>query len=237
MASAAKSKSASGTQKLNRPRRNTVQPFAAAAHRGKRRSPAVTPIAPGISDYNRSQEVVEFDCGITHLLKGGFTENPSTKIDTHSSLQPLGPAGIISPFNFPAMVSMWFFPIAIAAATRLCSNPARRILRRRYGRLGFEPRRDCRRAVFNVLQGDKTAVDELLTTRRSKRFRSWARPQSLNMFTPPELLPTNASKLWEGQESCGDSRVAPSESPSSASPDGVHSHDLLVFGDSSWTPQ
>jgi hypothetical protein len=106
MASAAKSKSASGTQKLNRPRRNTVQPFAAAAHRGKRRSPAVTPIAPGISDYNRSQEVVEFACGITHLLKGGFTENPSTKIDTHSSLQPLGPAGIISPFNFPAMVSI-----------------------------------------------------------------------------------------------------------------------------------
>src|SRR5699024_6798086 len=62
----------------------------------------------------RGLEVVEFAFSMPPLLKGGYTENASTKVDVHSKRQPLGPVAIISPFNFPAMVPMWFFPIAIA---------------------------------------------------------------------------------------------------------------------------
>ena len=72
----------------------------------------------------RGQEVVEFACGVPHLLKGGFTENASTKVDVYSVRQPLGPVGIISPFNFPAMVPMWFFPIAIAAGNTVVLKPS-----------------------------------------------------------------------------------------------------------------
>src|SRR5690625_2400739 len=67
-----------------------------------------------LGEVTRGLEVVEFACSMPHLLKGGYTENASTKVDVHSKRQPLGPVAIISPFNFPAMVPMWFFPIAIA---------------------------------------------------------------------------------------------------------------------------
>ena len=72
-------------------------------------------LSDALGEVTRGQEVVEFACGIPHLVKGAFTENASTKVDVHSVRQPLGVVGIISPFNFPAMVPMWFFPIAIAA--------------------------------------------------------------------------------------------------------------------------
>ncbi|MDV6243837.1 aldehyde dehydrogenase family protein, partial [Rhodococcus opacus] len=72
-------------------------------------------VSDALGEVSRGQEVVEFACGIAHLLKGGMTENASTNIDVSSIRQPVGPVGIISPFNFPAMVPMWFFPIAIAA--------------------------------------------------------------------------------------------------------------------------
>src|SRR6478752_440759 len=70
-------------------------------------------VSDALGEISRGQEVVEFACGIPHLLKGGFTESASTKVDVYSIRQPLGPVGVISPFNFPAMVPMWFFPIAI----------------------------------------------------------------------------------------------------------------------------
>ncbi|MDI9941756.1 aldehyde dehydrogenase family protein, partial [Rhodococcus sp. IEGM 1351] len=69
-------------------------------------------VSDALGEVSRGQEVVEFACGIAHLLKGGMTENASTNIDVSSIRQPVGPVGIISPFNFPAMVPMWFFPIA-----------------------------------------------------------------------------------------------------------------------------
>jgi malonate-semialdehyde dehydrogenase (acetylating)/methylmalonate-semialdehyde dehydrogenase len=120
-------------------------------------------LSDALGEVSRGQEVVEFACGIPHLLKGGYTENASTKVDVHSSLQPLGPVGIISPFNFPAMVPMWFFPIAIASGNTVVVKPSEKDpsaslwLARLWAEAGLPE------GVFNVLQGDKTAVDELLT--------------------------------------------------------------------------
>ena len=120
-------------------------------------------VSDALGEVSRGQEVVEFACGIPHLLKGGFTENASTKVDVYSIRQPLGPVGIISPFNFPAMVPMWFFPIAIAAGNTVVLKPSEKDpsaslwMAELWKEAGLPP------GVFNVLQGDKTAVDELLT--------------------------------------------------------------------------
>ena len=80
-------------------------------------------LSDALGECHRGQEVVEFACGIPHLLKGGFTENASTNVDVASIRQPLGVVGVISPFNFPAMVPMWFFPIAIAAGNTVVLKP------------------------------------------------------------------------------------------------------------------
>jgi malonate-semialdehyde dehydrogenase (acetylating)/methylmalonate-semialdehyde dehydrogenase len=125
-------------------------------------------VSDALGEVSRGQEVVEFACGIPHLLKGGFTENASTKVDVYSTRQPLGPVGIISPFNFPAMVPMWFFPIAIAAGNTVVLKPSEKDpsgslwLARLWAEAGLPP------GVFNVLQGGKTVVDELLTNPKIK---------------------------------------------------------------------
>ena len=67
---------------------------------------------------------MEFACGIPHLLKGGYSESVSTGVDVYSIRQPLGVVGIISPFNFPAMVPMWFFPLAIASGNVVIVKPS-----------------------------------------------------------------------------------------------------------------
>ena len=89
-------------------------------------------LSDALGEVTRGLEVVEFACGIPHLLKGGYSENVSTGVDVYSIRQPLGVVGIISPFNFPAMVPMWFFPIAIAAGNTVDPQAdARRTRRRR----------------------------------------------------------------------------------------------------------
>jgi malonate-semialdehyde dehydrogenase (acetylating)/methylmalonate-semialdehyde dehydrogenase len=106
---------------------------------------------------------LEFACGIPHLVKGAFTENASTRVDVSSIRQPLGPVAIISPFNFPAMVPMWFFPIAIAAGNTVVLKPSEKVpsaalwMARLWTEAGLPD------GVFNVLNGDKVAVDGLLT--------------------------------------------------------------------------
>jgi malonate-semialdehyde dehydrogenase (acetylating) / methylmalonate-semialdehyde dehydrogenase len=119
-------------------------------------------LSDAVGEISRGQEVVEFACGISHLLKGGHSESVSTGVDVHSKRDPLGVVGIISPFNFPAMVPMWFFPIAIAAGNTVVLKPSEKDpsaaiwLARLWKEAGLPD------GVFNVLQGDKEAVDALL---------------------------------------------------------------------------
>lgn len=110
----------------------------------------------------RGQEVVELACGFPSLVRGAYSESASNGIDVYSLRQPLGVVGIISPFNFPAMVPMWFFPIAIAAGNAVILKPSEKDpsaalwLARLWKEAGLPD------GVFTVLQGDKEAVDGLL---------------------------------------------------------------------------
>ena len=120
-------------------------------------------LSDALGEVMRGQEVVEFACGIPHLLKGGYSESVSTGVDVYSIRQPLGVVGIISPFNFPAMVPMWFFPIAIAAGNSVIVKPsekdpsAQNLIAQMWKDAGLPD------GVFNVVHGDKEAVDRLLT--------------------------------------------------------------------------
>jgi malonate-semialdehyde dehydrogenase (acetylating)/methylmalonate-semialdehyde dehydrogenase len=120
-------------------------------------------VSDALGEVSRGQEVVEFACGIPHLLKGGFTENASTNVDVHSIRQALGVVGIISPFNFPAMVPMWFFPIAIATGNTVVLKPSEKDPTAALWIADLWREAGLPAGVFNVLQGDKTAVDEILT--------------------------------------------------------------------------
>src|SRR5690349_23410482 len=120
-------------------------------------------VSDALGEVSRGQEVVEFACGIPHLLKGGFTENASTKVDVYSIRQPLGPVAVISPFNFPAMVPMWFFPIAIATGNCVVLKPSEKDPSAALWIAELWAEAGLPDGVFNVLQGDKLAVDTLLT--------------------------------------------------------------------------
>ncbi|MBQ0863641.1 CoA-acylating methylmalonate-semialdehyde dehydrogenase [Streptomyces sp. RK75] len=125
-------------------------------------------LSDALGEVTRGQEVVEFACGIPHLLKGGFSENASTEVDVHSARQPLGVVGIIAPFNFPAMVPMWFFPIAIAAGNTVVLKPSEKDPSAALWLAELWAEAGLPAGVFNVLQGDKVAVDELLSHRSVK---------------------------------------------------------------------
>jgi malonate-semialdehyde dehydrogenase (acetylating)/methylmalonate-semialdehyde dehydrogenase len=113
----------------------------------------------------RGLEVVEFACGIPHLLKGEFTENVGNGVDSWSIRQPLGVCAGITPFNFPAMVPMWMFPLAIACGNTFVLKPSEKDpscsikLAKLFKEAGLPD------GVFNVVNGDKEAVDALLTNR------------------------------------------------------------------------
>jgi malonate-semialdehyde dehydrogenase (acetylating)/methylmalonate-semialdehyde dehydrogenase len=119
-------------------------------------------LSDALGEVTRGQEVVEFACGIAHLLKGGYTEGASTDVDVYSIRQPLGVVAIISPFNFPAMVPMWFFPVAIAAGNTVIVKPSEKdpsainLIAQMWKDAGLPD------GVFNVVHGDKVAVDRLI---------------------------------------------------------------------------
>ncbi|WP_299950693.1 CoA-acylating methylmalonate-semialdehyde dehydrogenase [uncultured Modestobacter sp.] len=115
-----------------------------------------------LGEVSRGQEVAEFACGVPHLLKGGFTENASTGVDVHSVRQPLGPVAVISPFNFPAMVPMWFFPVAIATGNTVVLKPSEKDPTAALWMAELWKEAGLPDGVFNVVHGDKVAVDRLL---------------------------------------------------------------------------
>ncbi|MDQ7878147.1 CoA-acylating methylmalonate-semialdehyde dehydrogenase [Microbacterium sp. QXD-8] len=119
-------------------------------------------VSDAMGEILRGQEVVELACGFPHLIKGAFSENASTGVDVYSVKQPLGVVGIISPFNFPAMVPMWFFPIAIAAGNAVVLKPSEKDPSAALWLAALWQEAGLPDGVFTVLQGDKAAVDGLL---------------------------------------------------------------------------
>jgi malonate-semialdehyde dehydrogenase (acetylating) / methylmalonate-semialdehyde dehydrogenase len=118
--------------------------------------------ADAAGEVARGLEVVEFACGIPHLLKGSYSENVSTNVDSYSIRQPVGVVAGITPFNFPAMVPMWMFPLAIACGNTFVLKPSEKdpsaslLIASLWAEAGLPD------GVFNVVQGDKVAVDAIL---------------------------------------------------------------------------
>jgi malonate-semialdehyde dehydrogenase (acetylating)/methylmalonate-semialdehyde dehydrogenase len=119
--------------------------------------------ADAAGEVARGLEVVDFACGIPHLLKGSFSENVSTGVDAYSIRQPVGVVAGITPFNFPAMVPMWMFPIALACGNTFILKPSEKdpsaagLLAELLAQAGLPD------GAFNVVHGGKVAVDALLT--------------------------------------------------------------------------
>ena len=119
-------------------------------------------LSDALGEITRGQEIVEFATGIPHLLKGSYTENASTGVDVYEIRQPLGVVGIISPFNFPAMVPMWFFPLALASGNTVILKPSEKAPSASIWIAKLLQEAGLPDGVFNVVQGDKEAVDGLL---------------------------------------------------------------------------
>jgi malonate-semialdehyde dehydrogenase (acetylating)/methylmalonate-semialdehyde dehydrogenase len=125
------------------------------AQHGKVLSDAAGEVARGL-------EVADFACGIPHLLKGGYSSNVSTGVDSHSIRQPLGVVAGISPFNFPVMVPMWMHPVAIACGNAFVLKPSERdpsvstLVAELWAQAGLPD------GVFSVVNGDRRAVEALL---------------------------------------------------------------------------
>ena len=119
-------------------------------------------LSDALGEIARGIEVVEFATGIPHLMKGDYSENVSTGVDVYSTREPLGVVAVISPFNFPAMVPLWFFPLAIAAGNAVVLKPSEKDpsssvwMARLFAEAGLPD------GVFNVVHGDKVSVDALL---------------------------------------------------------------------------
>ncbi|MDQ2699131.1 MAG: CoA-acylating methylmalonate-semialdehyde dehydrogenase [Actinomycetota bacterium] len=116
-----------------------------------------------LGEIARGLEVVEFACGIPHLAKGEYSENVSTGVDVYSLKQALGVVGIISPFNFPAMVPLWFFPLAIALGNTVVLKPSEKDPSAAIWMAELMKEAGLPDGVLNVVHGDKESVDALLT--------------------------------------------------------------------------
>ncbi len=128
-------------------------------------------VADAKGSVQRGLEVVEFACGIPHLMKGEYSDSVSSGIDVYSMRQPLGVVAGITPFNFPAMVPMWMFPVAIAAGNCFILKPSEKdpSCPLRLGELMVEA--GAPPGVLNVVIGDKVSVDTLLGDPRVQAIR------------------------------------------------------------------
>ncbi|WP_264048224.1 CoA-acylating methylmalonate-semialdehyde dehydrogenase [Methylobacterium flocculans] len=119
-------------------------------------------LSDAAGEIQRGIEVVEFATGIPQLLKGEVTENVGTRVDSHSLRQPLGVVAGITPFNFPAMVPMWMFPVALACGNCFILKPSERDPSTALLIAAWLKEAGLPDGVFQVVQGDKEAVDALL---------------------------------------------------------------------------
>jgi len=115
-----------------------------------------------MGSVQRGIEVVEFACGIPQLLKGEYSENVGTAVDTHSVRQPVGVCAGITPFNFPAMVPLWMFPMAIACGNTFILKPSEKVPSASIRMAELFKEAGLPDGVFNVVHGDKVAVDSIL---------------------------------------------------------------------------
>ncbi|RZU63886.1 methylmalonate-semialdehyde dehydrogenase [acylating] [Microterricola gilva] len=119
-------------------------------------------VSDALGEIARGLEVVDLATSLPQMLKGEFSENVSTDVDVYSIRQPLGVVGIISPFNFPAMVPLWFFPVAIAAGNTVVLKPSEKDPSAANWLAALFAEAGLPVGVFNVLHGDKVAVDGLI---------------------------------------------------------------------------
>ncbi|MEW5864600.1 MAG: CoA-acylating methylmalonate-semialdehyde dehydrogenase [Pseudomonadota bacterium] len=119
-------------------------------------------LADASGSVQRGIEVVEFACGIPHLMKGEFSENVGTGVDTHTIRQPVGVCAGITPFNFPAMVPLWMFPMAIACGNTFVLKPSEKVPSASVRMAELFREAGLPDGVFNVVHGDKEAVDAIL---------------------------------------------------------------------------
>src|SRR6185312_15363982 len=115
-----------------------------------------------IGSVQRGIEVVEFACGIPHLLKGEYAENAGTQVDTHTVRQPVGVCAGITPFNFPVMVPLWMFPMAIACGNSFILKPSEKVPSASLRMAELFQEAGLPDGVLNVLHGDKESVDAIL---------------------------------------------------------------------------
>ena len=115
-----------------------------------------------MGSVQRGIEVVEFACGIPQLLKGEYSENVGTAVDTHTVRQPVGVCAGITPFNFPAMVPLWMFPMAIACGNTFILKPSEKVPSASIRMAELFKEAGLPDGVFNVVHGDKAAVDAML---------------------------------------------------------------------------
>jgi malonate-semialdehyde dehydrogenase (acetylating)/methylmalonate-semialdehyde dehydrogenase len=119
-------------------------------------------LSDALGEVQRGLEVVEFACGIPSLLKGDYSDQISTDVDTFSFREPLGVVAGITPFNFPAMVPMWMFPVAIACGNTFVLKPSERDPSASLKLAELWQQAGLPDGVFNVVHGDKVAVDTIL---------------------------------------------------------------------------
>ena len=115
-----------------------------------------------MGSVQRGIEVVEFACGIPHLLKGEYAENVGTQVDTHTLRQPVGVCAGITPFNFPVMVPLWMFPMAIACGNSFILKPSEKVPSASVRMAELFKEAGLPDGVLNVVHGDKVAVDAIL---------------------------------------------------------------------------
>ena len=119
-------------------------------------------LSDAAGSITRGLEVLEFACGIPHLVKGEFSESVGTGVDSYSMRQPLGVVAGITPFNFPAMVPMWMFPISLACGNTFILKPSEKDPSAANFMAELLKEAGCPDGVFNVIHGDKVAVDAIL---------------------------------------------------------------------------